>query len=87
MSDDYEQERKMRYVTSIERMGFENGMQQGMQQGKAWLLQQMLAVKFPNTDLSQYQDKLSNASEDTIARFAMQLLVANSIDEVFSTQH
>ena len=30
---EYEQEKKMRYVTSIERMGFENGMQQGIQQG------------------------------------------------------
>ena len=29
----YEEEKKMRYVTSVERIGIEKGMQQGIQQG------------------------------------------------------
>ena len=92
----------MRYVTSIERMGFENGMQQGIQQGiqqgkqqgmqqglhqgKALLIQQLLAVKFANADVSQFEQLLLSATDQALDRFAMRLLVADTIEEVFSTQ-
>ena len=43
---DLEQEKKMTYVSSVERIGIEKGLQQGMQQGEALALQKLLTKRF-----------------------------------------
>ena len=64
--------------------GFKNeGVQQGIQQGKSSLLKSMLTMKFPNTDLTRYQLAIDNAAEDDLMRYSMRLLSARSVEEVF----
>jgi len=41
-----EEERKVRYVSSVERIGIEKGMQQGMQQGTIRLLSRLISRRF-----------------------------------------
>ena len=41
-----EEEKRMQYVTSIERFGIEQGMQQGMQQGQTELVLRLLERRF-----------------------------------------
>lgn len=63
--------------------GVQQGIQQGIQQGKSSLLRGMLAIKFPNSDLSRYQKAIDNAAEEELMRYSMRLLTVNNIDDVF----
>jgi len=63
------------------------GMQQGMQQGQSVLLAQMLAAKFANANQNEYIAKLHNASEADLIRYSLQLLSAQTIEEVFNNSH
>ena len=67
----------------IDEQGVQQGIQQGIQQGKSSLLKSMLAMKFPNTDLTRYQLVIDNAAEDDLMRYSMRLLCAGSVEEVF----
>jgi hypothetical protein len=60
--------------------GFKN---EGIHQGKSSLLKSMLAMKFPNTDLTRYQLAIDSAAEDDLMRYSMRLLSAGSVEEVF----
>jgi hypothetical protein len=81
---DYEQESKVRYVTSIERLAIQDGIQQGIQQGKSWLLQQMLAMKFPEANLSAYQRFIDSASDDQLLSYLFKTATAEKIEDVFN---
>jgi hypothetical protein len=78
-----EEEDKMRYVTSIERLAIEEGISQGISQGKILLLKQVLAMKFPNADLSRYQISIDAAAEDDLVRYTIKAAGASSLDDVF----
>jgi hypothetical protein len=86
-----EEGNKMRYVSSIERFGIEKGVQQGMaqgvqkgvKQGESKLLKKLLECKFGSLSVDLIEH-INNASEADLERWAEAVLIASSLDEVFS---
>ncbi|MEO0318595.1 MAG: hypothetical protein RL404_2272 [Pseudomonadota bacterium] len=72
----------MRYVTSIERLAKEEGLEQGMQQGQARLLARLLAQRFGHLP-SWAGDKLASATEAQLEAWTDALLTSTSIDSIF----
>lgn len=99
MLETIEGETKMRYVTSIERLGLERGieqgmqqglkqgLQQGLQQGQAKMLARQLVQRFG--DLPGWvEDRLALATEDDLQAWGGAVLSADSLAAVFgSSQH
>ncbi len=86
----FEEKEKMRYVSSVERIGIEKGlqqgllqgMQQGMQQGEGVLLRRLLARRFgalPET----IENRLTQASVNQLETWGDRVLDAKSLDDVF----
>jgi hypothetical protein len=50
---DFEEEKKMPYVTSVERIGYKRGMEEGLEKGQASILSTIIAQK-----LGANQDKI-----------------------------
>ncbi|MEO0319073.1 MAG: hypothetical protein RL404_2750 [Pseudomonadota bacterium] len=77
----------MRYVTSIERLakeeGLEQGMQHGMQQGKSSALLRQLKMRFGDLPV-WVPDKLAQAREDELDCWIDTVLTASTIDRVFA---
>lgn len=78
----FEEKEKMRYVTSVERLGIEKGMQQGMQQGEALALQKLLAKRFGaiSSDISA---RIASASLEEVETWFDQALDAKCLEDVF----
>lgn len=83
-----EEDRRMRYVTSIERLakeeGIEQGREQGMAQGQLKLLKRLLTRRFgdlPGRSLAL----LEKAGPDELERWSDRVLDAESLEEVFAT--
>lgn len=74
----FEEEYGMSYITSIERQG----IQQGIQQGECVVLQRQLQRKFTQVP-SRYLDKLHKADSETLLRWSDAILEAKSLAEVF----
>lgn len=80
----------MNFTTIAERHGFEEGMQQGVQQGiqqgvqygEASLLRNILKAKFKEVP-DAYIKKIDTADVDTLNRWAINLIHAQSLDEIF----
>ena len=86
-----EQERKMAYVSTGERIGIEKGLQQGvqqgMQQGEALALQKLLSKRF-GVIPAEIAGKISSASTEQIDEWLDLVLDAPSMDAMFgSTRH
>ncbi len=91
-----EAERKMPYVTSIERMGIEKGRQQGRQEGRqeglqegiqrgeASLLRRQLARRFGALP-SWAEQRLEQASLEDLERWADRVLEVQTLAEVFGS--
>jgi hypothetical protein len=81
-----EETQKMAYVTSIERLGIkrgrEQGLKEGLNQGGAALLSRLLARKFGPLPAAA-QQRIASASSDNLDDWALNLLTAASLDEVF----
>ncbi len=85
-----EEESKMTYVTSIERLaieegmqkGMEKGMQQGRREGKVQLLTRQLAARFGALPL-WVGDRLARADENTLDGWTEAVLSAGSVNEMF----
>lgn len=76
----------MPYITSAERFGIEKGrqqgLQQGLQQGEVALLQRQLSRRFgPLPDA--VRARLTSASIDQLETWAIRVLDAESLNEVF----
>jgi hypothetical protein len=69
--------------TSGVQQGISQGISQGINRGKALLLAQMIAMRFPHADLSHYQSAISNAAEDDLARYSARLFSAKEIQDIF----
>lgn len=92
--DRFEEEMKMRYVSSVERMalergmeaglqqGMEQGMQQGLRAGKIQVIKQLLAARFGALP-APAKAKLDAATEEELDAWIEALLSAPSIDAVF----
>ncbi len=86
-----EEDLSMRYVTSIERLakeegleqGMQHGMQQGMQQGKSSALLRQLKMRFGDLPV-WVPDKLAQAREDELDCWIDTVLTASTIDRVFA---
>lgn len=77
-----EGERHMQYVTSFERLAREEGMQQGVQQGRLGLLIHLLTHRFgplPN----EITQRLEHATAEEIETWADRILDADSLAQVF----
>lgn len=81
----------MRYVSSIEQIGFERGIAEGEArgeargkiQGEARLLQRLIERRFKEELPERYRHKLATASEDDLLRWGEAMQQAESMDKVF----
>ena len=83
---DIEAEKKVQYVTSLERLAsqqaMQQGIQQGMQQGEARILTRQLRRIFGELPAS-VETRLAEASPEDIERWADRVLTCKSLDDVF----
>jgi hypothetical protein len=77
-----EEKEQMRYVSSIERIANENGMQQGVQQGEALALRRLLAKRF-GTVPSEISSRIASASREQIGLWFDQAIDAPRLEDVF----
>ena len=77
-----ERNRTMPYITSVERIGIEKGMQQGMQQGERTVLKRMSARRFGPLP-TEILARIDAATTDQLEQWADNILDARSIEEVF----
>jgi hypothetical protein len=74
----FEAEVKMPYITSIERRGIE----QGLQQGEAKVLVRLIERKFGDLP-DAYRRQITEADEETILLWSDRLLTAQSLEQIF----
>ncbi len=81
-----EEKEEMRYVSSIERManekGMQQGVQQGVQQGEALALRRLLAKRF-GTVPSEISSRIASASREQIELWFDQAIDAPRLEDVF----
>jgi hypothetical protein len=78
-----EENEKMQYVTSVERMGIAKGRQEGLLKGEAKMLGLMLGHRFG--DLSDaVVNRLKDASEDQLKEWLINAISAPTLDAVFN---
>lgn len=88
-----EEESKMNYVTSFERIGIQKGIKKGIEQGieqgkvlgESEMLVKLLKNKFRRIP-KQYSDKIKQANPDRLISWAMKLLRAPKIEDVFAEE-
>jgi hypothetical protein len=81
-----EEEMKVDYVTSFERMGIEKGLQQGLQQGvqqgESALLLRQLEHKFMVIP-ENYRHKIEQADQNSLLKWGERILDVNSLEDIF----
>ena len=77
-----EGERKMPYVTSVERHATERGIQQGIQQGEEKVLERLLTRRFGPLSEATRQ-RLRNATLEQLERWTDNILDAATLEKVF----
>jgi len=81
-----EEELKVAYVSSMEEFGIEQGIKQGVQQGikqgESTLLRHQIEFKFRCIPTS-YLKRIEAADADTLIQWGKQLMMAETIEEVF----
>ena len=82
----YEETKQMPYITSVERIGIkkgiEQGIQQGIQQGEVLVLRRLLSRRFGALP-PWVEERLAQADQEALERWAERLLEAVTIEEVF----
>ena len=84
-----EEQAKMPYVTSIERLGREEGhkeghkegYKEGRQEGEALVIMRLIELKF-GTPSEAVRAQINAADADTLLRWSERILTAQSLDEV-----
>ncbi len=77
-----EQEMKVSYTTTTEKMWLQQGICQGIQHGEAHLLTNLLRVKFKNIP-QEYINRINNADANSLEQWGINFVFATSLDEVF----
>ena len=81
-----EAEKNVQYVTSIERLAIQDGIQigrqEGRQEGQAYLLRRLLTRSFGSLP-EPLERRLESASSEDIERWSERILSAASLDDVF----
>jgi len=84
---EYQEERKMRYVTNIERFGIEKGIEKGLEKGfqqEAYkLLARLLKKRFGDLP-EQTLEKMRNAPVEELETRIERLLTVKNIEDVFA---
>ena len=75
---DFEENKKMPYITSVERIG----EQKGLQKGKAEMLSSLLQHRFKNIPTWTH-DKISKADVPTLEAWSLRFVNAQSLEDVF----
>ncbi|NET55386.1 MAG: transposase [Symploca sp. SIO2E6] len=76
-----EENKKMPYITSVERRGIEKGLQQGLQQGKQQDILQLLEIRFEDVaqELKQIIEKLDDI--ELLGKLFAQAVTTQSLEE------
>jgi predicted transposase YdaD len=85
----FEEQAKMPYVTSIERLsrqegretGREEGRQEGRQQGEARVLLRLITLKF-GPPSEAVREQIATADSEALLRWSERILTAQTLDEV-----
>ena len=80
----FEEQSNMPYITSIERLGRQEGHAQGLQEGLATMLIGRLSIKFVSLDEAQRQ-RIQAAFADTLLQWSTRILSAETLDDIFAT--
>ncbi len=78
-----EQEHKMSFVTSIERLGEKRGWEKGHLEGEASLLQRLLMRKFGSLP-QNLQQRIQTATPEQLETWSLNILDAQTLDDVFA---
>jgi predicted transposase YdaD len=78
---DYEKQRKMPYITSVEEIGFNRGRQEGRQEGRRSLILLLLTEKF-GTLSDETTNRIAALSLDQLQALAIALLHFNAIAQL-----
>jgi hypothetical protein len=86
----FDEERRMRYVSSFERnaqkkgieKGMEKGVEKGIGKGQARLLHLQIQQRF-GAPPPEVETRLQGATPEQLERWALRVLEAGSLDEVF----
>jgi len=81
-----EEESKMTYVSTAERVGIRKGLEKGKVIGESEMLVSQLGVKFHDIP-QKYLDKIKNAHTDALMAWAKKLLFAPTIEAVFEDEN
>ncbi len=76
-----EEERKMEYVSSVERIGMEKGMEKGMQKGTLSLLSRLIARRF-QVSSDSVQPIFAGMTTEQIEELGERFIEAQSLDEI-----
>lgn len=79
----YEEEKNMPYVTSVERIAREEGIQEGLQEEAVRMLRRQLTHRFGELP-EEVENRLSAASTEQLEQWAEKLLDADCLEEVFA---
>ncbi len=80
---------KMRYVTSVERLGIEKGIQQGRAEGETKGKAEMLLRQLRRRDKALplgLEDRIRVASSDQLDEWSERLIDGKSLAEIFDTE-
>ncbi len=78
-----EEEHKMPYVTSIERIGIEKGRAEGLSQGQALILQKQLGKRFGNVP-SWAEQRILSARPEQLEDWALRVLDGTTLEDVLA---
>jgi predicted transposase YdaD len=78
----FEEEEHMPYVTSVERIGIQKGLQQGRQEGEAAVLLRQLTLKF-GPPAEAVRARIAAADADTLLDWSARILTAERVDDLF----
>ncbi|MFT3801176.1 MAG: transposase [Burkholderiaceae bacterium] len=79
----YEEGRKMRFITSVERIGIRKGIEQGVDKGRGQILLEQLSHRFGSLPEVVVARVESGSSAD-VGRWARRVLDARRLDDVFA---
>ncbi len=79
----FEENQKMPYITSVERIGMRKGMQRGHRDGEATILTRQLQRRF-GTIPDWANEKIAKAEPPSLEEWSLRILDAQSLDDVFS---
>ncbi|MEO5326732.1 MAG: DUF4351 domain-containing protein [Magnetococcus sp. THC-1_WYH] len=80
---DFEESKKMPYISSVERFGMQKGMQKGHRDGEATILTRQLQRRFGAVP-GWVSDKIAVAEPPSLEEWSLRILDAQSLEAVFS---